>query len=123
MRALVIGILVLLASCSSNDRPVEELPSYRIDELCQANCSRIIECAYPDHTGTVSFSDEASCFEACVSDVVWERTCADEKEDLLDCKQELECPDYLLHYTAPRDERPCGVEQAAYSACLPGDRR
>lgn len=119
----VVGVAFLATcTCNCDERLIAEEPDYRIEPLCEVHCSRVMECAF-QHFGDVDFTDEAGCFQVCVEDRVWERTCADENQALLECMQQLECPDFALHYTTPRPQRPCGAEQTAYSACLPGDVR
>ncbi|MCH9682488.1 MAG: hypothetical protein K0V04_13715 [Deltaproteobacteria bacterium] len=124
LRSTVSALLLLSASCNCNERQIEEQiePDLRIEPLCEVRCSRMMECAF-EHAGTVSFDDEAGCYQACIGDVVWERTCAVLMQDLYDCMQQYECPEYALHYTAPQGQEPCGSEEAAYSSCLPGEPR
>ncbi|MCH9684944.1 MAG: hypothetical protein K0V04_26140 [Deltaproteobacteria bacterium] len=124
LRPTASALLLLCASCNCNERPIEEQlePDLRIEALCEVRCSRLMECAF-EYVGTVSFDDEAGCYQACVGDVVWERTCAELKQSMYDCRQQYECPEYALHYTSPAGEAPCQAEQSAYSSCLPGEPR
>jgi hypothetical protein len=107
---------LVAAACS--DRPLEEEEEPPdIEGLCQAYCSRYMECVW---TPASSFSSEDECVQTCRESVDWTRTCAELKETALLCFTQYECPDYARNWIIGPDGL-CQAEIFEYSACLPGD--
>jgi hypothetical protein len=114
---LIAGLAIGLAASACSDRPLEEEEEPPdIEGLCQAYCSRFMECVW---TPESMFSTEDECAHTCRESVDWGRTCAELKETALICFTQYECPDYARIWT-DRPNGPCQAEIHEYSACLPG---
>ena len=115
---LVLG-LVLLASCSCNDRRVgDDEPQPDIEGLCQTFCERTFECGRP----APSVSTVEECVQLCIDVPEWDNpSCVAPREALYLCINDFECPDFTNIVVCDDDTQPdheCCPESNASMMCI-----